>query len=455
MKLTISKNANINYLARIVQVDTFSPHPNADKLKLCTVDGYIISTGIDSVEGAYIYFPVECVINSKFLKYHNLYRKKELNQNPEQSGFFEESGRVRCIKLRGVASEGFIMPINSLISYINDNTSFDYPIGTEFDTINNELFIWKYVVKTNVSNSKIGNKQPKKVLNIVENQFRPHVETVQLQKSITNINPEDIIQISWKEHGTSGIFCNLLTKTNLSLYKKVINKISKTLFKYPIFPEEHYYKFCSSRKVIKDCKLNPNLTKGYYNCDIWNIAFNVIEEYLQKGLTIYAEIVGYMPNGQMIQKDYDYKCVYSPKSFDYQKMTPKQMYQAKLFDIIIYRITYTNVDGKVFEFSTQQVKEFCKKYSLHSVKELYYGRAEDFFINYNTNNHWHEEFLTNLRNTYLEQRSILCNNNVPEEGIVLRREINNIDVYKLKSISFLEKESKMLDKGEVDIESNQ
>ncbi len=44
-----------------------------------------------------------------------------MNQNPEQSGFFEESGRVKCIKLRGIASEGFIMPINSLISYINDN----------------------------------------------------------------------------------------------------------------------------------------------------------------------------------------------------------------------------------------------------------------------------------------------------------------------------------------------
>lgn len=244
-----------------------------------------------------------------------------MNQNPEQSGFFEESGRVKCIKLRGIASEGFIMPINSLISYINNNVSFDYPIGTEFDTINDELFVWKYVIKTNISNSKLGVKQPKKVLNIVENQFRFHVDTIQLQKAITNINLEDIIQISWKEHGTSGIFCNLLTKTDLSFYKKVLNKISKTLFKYPIFPEEHYYKFCSSRKVIKDCKLNPNLTKGYYDCDIWNIAFNVIEEYLQKGLTIYAEIVGYMPNGQMIQKDYDYKCVYNAKSFDYQKMT--------------------------------------------------------------------------------------------------------------------------------------
>lgn len=52
-------------------------------------------------------------------------------------------------------------------------------------------------------------------------------------------------------------------------------------------------------------------------------------------------------------------------------------------------------------------------------------------------------------------KGLLCNNNVPEEGIVLRREVNGIDVYKLKSINFLEKESKMLDRGEIDIESNQ
>lgn len=110
---------------------------------------------------------------------------------------------------------------------------------------------------------------------------------------------------------------------------------------------------------------------------------------------------------------------------------------------------------KYLNFQHNKLKNFCKKYSLHSVKELYYGRAENLFPNLNINEHWHEEFLTNLRNMYLEQRSVLCNNNVPEEGIVLRREVNDIDVYKLKSISFLEKESKMLDKGEIDIELNQ
>jgi hypothetical protein len=87
-----------------------------------------------------------------------------------------------------------------------------------------------------------------------------------------------------------------------------------------------------------------------------------------------------MPNGQMIQKDYDYKCVYNPKSFDYQKMTPKQMYHARLFDIVVYRITYTNVDGKVFEFSTQQVKEFCKNTVYIQLRNSIMVEQKTFFL---------------------------------------------------------------------------
>lgn len=43
MKLTISKEANINYLAKIVSIKKgdFSSHPNANKLKLANVQGNI------------------------------------------------------------------------------------------------------------------------------------------------------------------------------------------------------------------------------------------------------------------------------------------------------------------------------------------------------------------------------------------------------------------------------
>lgn len=44
MKLTVSKQANINYLAKIVELTTFHNHPNPEvtKLKCVHVDGYNI-----------------------------------------------------------------------------------------------------------------------------------------------------------------------------------------------------------------------------------------------------------------------------------------------------------------------------------------------------------------------------------------------------------------------------
>ena len=49
----------------------------------------------------------------------------------------------------------------------------------------------------------------------------------------------------------------------------------------------------------------------------------------------------------------------------------------------------------------------------------------------------------------------ICNNKIPSEGIVVRIEKNDFEAYKLKSISFLEYETKQLDKGVDDIESNE
>ena len=47
----------------------------------------------------------------------------------------------------------------------------------------------------------------------------------------------------------------------------------------------------------------------------------------------------------------------------------------------------------------------------------------------------------------------MCTNKVPEEGVVLRIEKNKFEAYKIKSVSFLERESSLLDKNVLDIES--
>ena len=53
MKLVQSKNANVNYLAKIVKIENFHKHsdPEVTKLKCCCIDGFNIITGIDSEPG--------------------------------------------------------------------------------------------------------------------------------------------------------------------------------------------------------------------------------------------------------------------------------------------------------------------------------------------------------------------------------------------------------------------
>ena len=69
MKFIKSKNANINYLAKIVELKSFHNHPNPEvtRLKCAVVDGYNIIVGIDYQPGKFVYFPSGCTINPQFL----------------------------------------------------------------------------------------------------------------------------------------------------------------------------------------------------------------------------------------------------------------------------------------------------------------------------------------------------------------------------------------------------
>lgn len=454
MKLTISKNANVNYLAKIVHVETFSPHPNADKLKLAGVGGCITACSNTTKPGIFIYFPIECCISEAYLKQNNLYRDKALNSNPEVNpGFFEPNGRVKCVRLRGFVSEGLIMPIDTLT---NDNC--DDLVGTEFDEVDGIKLVEKYVI----AKHRGGNYKQLRDLKvkayeelIVDKQFRFHSDTEQLKKNLYKFNPDTLIQISDKRHGTSSISCKLLTKRKLSLFERIARQFGAHITDY------EYSSFCSSRKVIKDPRLNPKLGQNYYDADIWNIAHKIVEPFLVTGQTLYFEIIGYLPTGNMIQKDYDYGCTFISSAY-YKEMTPIQMWQAKLFDIYIYRSTYTNIDGKVFEMSSKALQEWCTNNGLPCVQEYFYGTVDQLLAYHNdsyqeglSTETYQEHFLNVLIKNYLEKDDPICRNKVPQEGIVIRLVKNEFEAYKLKSLRFLEKESKQLDSGEVDLESSQ
>lgn len=222
MKFIKSKNANINYLAKIIEIKNFTPHPDPEttKLKLAHIDGFNIVVGIDSEPGIYVYFPTSCEINSELLSYANLYRHKEKNKNTKFAGFFEDNGRVKAIKLRGVVSEGFLMEWVLFQNFIVENTNKEIEpvINQEFDTVeDNGKEFWickKYIVRTTIKSPRESRYQKRvKAFNrVIDTQFRFHYETSQLRKVPTFIKPDDLISISSKVHGTSMVSAYVLCK---------------------------------------------------------------------------------------------------------------------------------------------------------------------------------------------------------------------------------------------------
>lgn len=455
MKLIQSKNANVNYLAKIVKIDNFHKHsdPEVTKLKCCCIDGFNIITGIDSEPGLYVYFPTACCINPKFLSYANLYRHGELNVDQTKTGMFEDNGRVKAIRLRGELSEGFIIPIVVLENWVMSTVNVELKVeeGTEFDSIEHDgKTFWvnkKYIPKNTRTSGAQGSgnsgkgKQPKGLDKIIENQFRFHYDTVLIKKCPHVLHPNDLISITSKVHGTSGISAYVLCKQELNWKQKIARWLTGEEF-------DKYDYLYSSRSVIKNQYYNKSVQGGFYGVDVWKYADDIVRPCLSKGMTAYYEIIGFLPNGGYIQKNYDYGCLppVGDEAYTY----------GKHFKVQIYRVTITDVSGKVHEFSAREVQLWAQMVGLVPVEQYYYGYAKDLYPDLDPSEHWNENFLSKLandKNFYMECNSPTCDNKVPHEGIVIKIENMKSEAFKLKCFKFLDGEGKALDKGEIDIES--
>lgn len=429
--MELKKPKNSNYAAVVVEIKTMTPLENCNNVVATHIMGQQVIIGKDTNIGDIgLYFPVECQLSGAFLKNNNLYRNIDLNNDNTKKGYFDENGRVRCQKFVKHDSEGFFIPIDSL-EFTGVDTS-KFKLGQEFDEVNGVEICKKYMIKTQRTPGLGGNKNSKLVkkheTKLVENQFRLHGDTSMLYKNLHRIKPTDLISITYKIHGTSFISSKVICKKPLVWYEKILKKLGVNIV------DTAYDYLYSSRKVIKNEQLNPN-PNHYYGDDIWGIAHNEVKEFLLDGMTIYGEIAGFLPNGGAIQKGYDYGC---------------ETGQHKLF---IYRVTYTNPSGKVFEFSAKQVQDWCRTHGVGAVPQLYYGYAKDIVDCDPESEDWSNKFLETVKAMWNEKDCYICQNKVPEEGAVIRIEGIELEAYKQKSLRFYERETKLLDKGESDIES--
>lgn len=408
----------MNNTAIIVKINNIEKHPNADKLQLVRLFGTQVITGLDTkLNDLMIYFDSNLRLSKEYLSNNNLYRHSELNVDTTQIGYFDDSGKVKAIKLRGEFSDGMLMPLSSL-SFTGTLKS-DLIQGFEFNDYNNLKICEKYVVIKNINTQgKQKNKTQKKVLEIP--MFVQHLDTEQFFKNQHKIPANTICYIMEKTHGTSGRIGNVLVDVTPERhwFKRLLLKI--------IGIRSYQYKYIhgSRRVVLNGSQDNKH---AYHDRTIREVVMKQVQGMLDKGMQIYFEIYGHEPSGKEIQKGFSYGC--APRSFD----------------VKLYRVTMNNEDGKVVDYSLDYVINKANELGFkapHVFSRFFYDGSEESM------KQLEKEVIH-----YAQGQSVMDKNTLREGVIVQFINANgNWDYLKYKSDAFRALESSNYDKNITDQE---
>lgn len=124
MKLTIEDNSR-NYACSVVEVKEIFPIEGADTVVRTVVNGNnVVVPKTTEVGVKMLYFVSGTKLSANYCHKNNLYDKAEENYNTEKKGFISfKNRRVKCLKLRGVVSDGMLLPLTSL-NYIENDKQF-------------------------------------------------------------------------------------------------------------------------------------------------------------------------------------------------------------------------------------------------------------------------------------------------------------------------------------------
>lgn len=415
--MKLQKPKNSNYCAVIAEIKNIIPLFNCDNVVATTLFGFqAIVSKTTQVGDLGVFFPAETQLSDEYCCANNLYRHKELNKDPEMTGYIEDNRRVKAVKFRGHKSSALFMPIDSL-AYLNVDSD-DFKEGDEFDELKGHEICQKYVVITRGSGKANHQPQPKR-FNRVDTKFIPeHFSTDNYFRNNHGIAPEVDIIVTQKLHGTSIRVANTIVKR-----KKTIRDHVASLFGVKV-QETEFSNVFGSKRVIKDSN-NP-YQQDYYDIDIWTQEGKKLEGLIPENFIVYGELIGYTETGKAIQTGYTYKL------------------PINTCELYIYRVAFVNEKGFVVDLTWDQVKEFCQQRALKHVPEIWRGRHEEFVAT-----EYLDKKLKDIHVNCLE----LDDNKTVDEGVCVRVDRLTPYILKAKSPIFYEHETALMDKGDVDIEN--
>ena len=371
----MSYNAIVSTLKNVKKLE------GSDFLQTAVCQGYHIVVGLEAKEGdVVILFPDDGQLSSEYCHENNLYNKPEMNKDPNaKCGFFDHKRRVRAQTFRKAKSEAYVASLNSVKFTGYDISTLN--VGDQFNELNGIHICNKYFTEgtkraasTKVKTQQGYNKAELKKL------FPEHTDTDNIRYA-TDENLQGLCIVSSKIHGTSFRVGYLKWPVEMSLkwYHKLWNKYINLVDKIPVkwANEENRansyfnpsYKFewkyiHGTRRVIKG-EVDQKAS------DYRSISATKIIPHIQKGECWYGEIVGYEDTGASIMQSVSTSEM--PKEFRKRfgdTITYKYGCLPGTCDIYIYRITYQNEDGVIYELPWSKVKDKCNRAGIKHVPEI-------------------------------------------------------------------------------------
>lgn len=438
------------YNVYVTKVKNIRPAENADKLNLCEVFGNttVVDKSVNEND-LYVYFPVDGQISEEFGKVNDLFRRKDENGNP-CGGFIDPVKRnIMAIRLRGNKSDGLILPLSSLESF-GDITQLKE--GDIVSTFNGHEIACKYIPRrSNHSSGNFGgNKTRKKKVNIAP-LFVEHADTEQLAYNLNAFKPGDEIEITLKMHGTSQRtgYLPCLKGYKKTFWDKLLRREGKPIYEYD-------YVSGTRRTVLE------NFEGGFYGDNHFRQQHHdKFVGKLMRGETVYYEVVGFTDSGTPIMgngkndklgKDFvkqygeetvfSYGCSPEGESFkhEYDDMfNGVERHFVSQSECYVYRMTMTNEDGFVVEYSPDFMRYRCEQIGVKCVpvfEHCFVPNAPHPEYEEITGFNFTGEFVKKLAERYYDGADPIGKTHV-REGVVVRI-LNRpkFTAYKHKNFSF-------------------
>lgn len=449
----------MSYYAYVTTLKNLRKHSNADRLQVGVCLGNSVIVSLEYTEGQRgIYFPVDGKLSEEFAAANNLVRKKDA-EGKNIGGYLDPDKRnITAIKLRGEKSDGLFLPLKCLEPFGDISTLND---GDRIDTFNGHLICEKYIPRRNHSTHTVGNGKKKCKSNVnIAPFFMEHVDTEQLNYNLDAFKPGDDIEITLKLHGTSHRvgYLPVLKGYKDSWACHVGNSFRHILNNFGYHYEdvhdgEPIYKYdyiAGTRRVVLE-----NYEGGYYGDNHFREQHSkFFEGKLWKGETVYMEIVGFtdtgtpiMPpcaNSKLNDKDFVKKygettvfsygcedCGYDREIWN----SEEKMRPVPQSDIYVYRMTMTNEDGDVVEYTPDFMRYRCEQMGVKTVPVMWRGRLEE--PNNWTGEEWNAGLMAKtIAEQYYEGPDPIGKTHV-REGVVVRI-VNRpkFEAYKIKNHLF-------------------